>query len=89
MQENVVLTNKNNDYRGYSLFKDVKNPVIRAWNRLNTIYNIKEQHGSVLARRYAEQLGKSELISVYLLIASVDSKGYEQTRRDVFRYEVQ
>lgn len=83
MQKNAVQTN--NNYKGYSMFNEVVNPVIKAWNRLNTIYNIKEQHGSVLARRYAEQLSKPDLTSVYLLIASVDAKGYEQTRRDIYR----
>lgn len=74
-----------NDYRGYSNFNEVVNPTLQAWNRVNTIYNIKEQHGSVLAHRYAEQFKRSALLSIYAILSLVQLKGYEEARREVFR----
>lgn len=77
-----------NDYKGYSLFNDVMNPVIRAWNRANTVFNIKEQHGSVLATRYAKNFDRNSLLAIFTVFTSIDKRGYEQTRRDIYRNTV-
>lgn len=77
-----------NDFHGYSMFNDVLNPSIRTWNRVNTIYNIKEQHGSVLSSRYAQKLGKTALVQIYALMLGIKEKGYEEVRREIFRKSV-
>lgn len=83
------MTNDNeNEFHGYSLFKDVDNPSIRAWNRSNTIYNIKERHGNAVATKYAAKFGKNDLFAVYTIMALVAKEGYENIRREIFRGEV-
>lgn len=77
-----------NDYRGYNLFKDVSNPTLRAWNRLNTIFNIKEEHGNAVAVGYSKQLSKEDNASIFLMANYVTAKGYENVRREIFREEV-
>lgn len=74
-----------NEYRGYNLFKHIRNPNLRAWNRLNTIYNIKERHGDVVSVKYAEHIKEKDLKRVYYLAAKVETEGYENVRRGFIR----
>jgi len=74
-----------NNFKGYSSFTEVKNPVLRAWNRLNTIYNMKEQGGNGLALRYAKQFNKAETLQIYVMGLEVKNKGYENVRREICR----
>lgn len=79
------MTEVANEFMGYSLFEDILNPSIRAWNRVNTIYNIKERHGNVVASRYAAKFNKNDLFAVYTIMAIIKKNGYENVRREVFR----
>ncbi len=83
-----MTTNNDNEFFGFSLFNDVLNPSIRAWNRANTIYNIKERHGNSVATKYVKLLPKSEQLSVYTVMVLVAKEGYENIRREIFRNEV-
>lgn len=80
--------NTPNEYRGYNLFNDVANSTIRTWNRLNTIFNIKEEHGNAIAVGYTKQLSKEDGASILLMANYVTAKGYENTRREIFKKEV-
>lgn len=87
----MILTTKNNEeqvaneFMGYSLFEHILNPSIKAWNRANTIYNIKERHGTVVASRYVSKLHKLDMLAVYTIMATVERDGYENVRRQIFR----
>lgn len=83
-----MTNNEPTEFHGYSLFKDILNPSIRAWNRANVIYTIKERHGNVVATRYAEHFPKTELTSIYAIMALVAKEGYENIRREVFKEHV-
>lgn len=81
------ITTKN-EYRGYNLFNDVGSSAIRAWNRLNTLFNIKEEHGNAIAVGYAQQLSKEDNATILMLANYVTAKGYETTRREIFKEEI-
>lgn len=74
-----------NEYQGYSLFHHVKNPVLRAWNRLNTIYNIKEMFGNSLAVNYTKQFKHKHKIELLKLHERVKKEGYCNVRRSIIR----
>lgn len=73
------------EFNGYSLFTDVINPTIRAWNRANTVYNIKERHGDKVASNYVEKLERNEQLAVFSTMITVSREGYENVRRSIFR----
>ena len=81
--EGVVETP--NEFMGYSLFEDILNPTIRAWNRANTVYNIKERHGNVVASRYVSKFDKLSAFAIYSIMATVEKDGYETVRRVIFK----
>lgn len=85
MKKNNEFNAKSDEYRGYSNFNNTLNHTLQAWNRVNTIFNIKEQHGNVLASRYSQQFEKKALLSIHAIISLIKLKGYEQARREVFR----
>ena len=76
------------EFMGYPLFENVRNPVLRSYNRANIYINIKERHGSVPAERYLKKLDRNELLSVYTMMKRIHTDGYEQTRRNVMREEI-
>lgn len=82
------MTNKRPaDFKGYSFFDEIKSPIVKAWNRLNTIYNMKEQGGNGLAIKYSELFDKFERIQILTLAVAVERDGYENVRRTIMREE--
>lgn len=69
----------------YPLFRDIKNPKLRAWNRLNIIYNMKEQLGSASSRNYVKQFNKRDKFDILDLGSRVVREGYEDVRRSIIR----
>lgn len=85
MTEQAITTTTENEFMGYSLFDDVLNPSVRAWNRANTVYNIKERHGSVVATKYVSKFDKLAQFAIFTVMTTVESKGYENVRRTIFK----
>lgn len=79
------MTNEPTEFSGYSLFTEILSPTIRAWNRANIIYNIKERHGNAVATKYVEHFSKDEMTAVYSVMLTVAAEGYENVRRTIFR----
>lgn len=69
----------------YPTFNDVEDPTLRAWNRLNIIFNIKEHLGNVVATRYTKQFNNKEKAGILALAAGVSARGYENIRREIIR----
>lgn len=74
-----------NEFHGYSLFHHVKNATLRTWNRLNTIYNMKEMFGNGLAVNYTKQLKHTHRIDLLKLHDRVKKEGYANVRRSIIR----
>lgn len=81
MNDNLPYT----EFHGYSLFTDVINPTVRAWNRANTVYNIKERHGDKVASKYVAKFPQFEQAAIYTTMITVAKDGYENVRRSIFR----
>lgn len=79
---------KMNEYKGYDLFNDVGDFVLRTWNRYNTILNIKEEHGNALAIKYAGHLDKQEQFAILTIGRTVSARGYENVRRELFKEHI-
>lgn len=74
----------NNTFNGYGNFKDIKNSTLRNWNRVNTYYNIRENHGTVVSTRYLEQF-RGDIKTLARMFLDIKNIGYEQVRRDIMK----
>lgn len=74
-----------NDYRGYSLFRDVDNPTLRAWNRCAVLFNIEEDLGEGSSAGYAATLTDAERMAVITMFVHIKEVGYENAKREVFK----
>lgn len=77
-----------NEFHGYDLFNGVLNPTLKSWNRLNTYFNIKEERGSVVAKRYLEKFSKADLTPIFIQVHSIKERGYEAVRREIMRKDL-
>ena len=73
------------EYNGLPLFNNVRDKQLRAWNRLNIIFNIKEMLNNTLAKEYTEQFKGPDLVEIGRMAIRVRNKGYENTRREIMR----
>ena len=55
-----------NEYLGYSLFKDVENPTLRARNRFVVSQNIKEEFGFAVSQKYLKKFILHKLKIFYI-----------------------
>lgn len=86
MTTDNVISLYPDEFNGYPNYADILNPTLRAWNRLNTVFNIKEiLHNNSMAVKYVAQFPKHEQIAIALLAAKVSKDGYENTRRELVR----
>lgn len=73
------------NFNGYSLFTEVRNPVIRAYNRANTYLNIKDRHGIEVGKKYLKKFDRNGQLGIYSIMHRIFIDGYEQTRRNIMR----
>jgi hypothetical protein len=71
----------------YPTFDDISDPKLRAWNRLNVIFNLKENVHNNASTDYAKQFDKEGKFQIILLSSYIVKHGYENTRREIFREE--
>lgn len=71
----------------YPSFKEITDPKLRAWNRLNVIFNIKEAVHNAAATEYAKQFSKEDKFMIVLLSAKIVKEGYENVRREFLKKE--
>lgn len=73
------------NFNGYSLFNDVRNPILRSYNRANTYLNIKDRHGIEVGRRYLKRFDRNAQLGILSMMKRIFTDGYEQTRRNIMR----
>lgn len=71
------------DYAGFTLFKDIDNKILQAYNRYIMTKNINEMHGSVLADRYAANFSEGELVKIITVAKYIDKYGEEEVKKMV------
>lgn len=73
------------EYNGLPLFNNVLNKELRAWNRLNIIFNVKEMLNNDRAQEYATQFKGPDLVEIGKMAIRIKRNGYENTRREIMR----
>ena len=80
------MTEVAGEFQGFSLHEDTLNPVLRAWNQLNTIYNIKEiLRNNSVAVNYTKKLSRIDQLGLVKMAMTVSKNGYENTRRTIMK----
>lgn len=72
-----------NKYKGQSLFNEVEDLKLRAWNRCAVFFNIFADQGKVPAQMYAAQFTDEEKAQLIAMFNLVKMQGYETTRKAV------
>ena len=80
-QKNVVQ--EENKFMGYSLFKDVTDPILRAYNRSCVIKNIKDTVGHNTAVNYINQFSKEDKLKISIILVSVLEHGWEAVGKEI------
>jgi len=75
----------NNNYKGYSLFNDIEDNTLKAYNRAVTMFNINNKFNENMVRGYAEQLSDSDRNKVYAMLQYIKVKGAEVVKRELNR----
>lgn len=70
----------NNDFMGYSLFRDVTPAAVAAFNRTITARNIMEDHGKVMSTKYMETFNEAERLSIGLMSVAISQMGEDKVR---------
>lgn len=74
------------EFKGYSTFDEIKNPVLRTWNRMNIIFNMKESFkDNNMVTRYMQKFSREDQLAIGFLAIKIKKNGYENTRREIIR----
>lgn len=74
------MTNK---YKGQSLFKEVENKDLRAWNRTSVFFNLYGAQGKEAAQGYVMQFDVQEREEIMSIFQRVKTDGYNVTRNAI------
>lgn len=67
-----------------NLFRHVDCPVLRAWNRAATMFNIQERGGvEGELEDYINKIPHNERQDVFILLMDVKQRGYDTVRREI------
>lgn len=72
---------QNNNYKGYSLFVDVKDNRLRAFNRLQAMTNINELLGAHAAEDYVKQVPEVDRIDLAVMAKWIGEAGLPSVQR--------
>ncbi len=70
----------------YSLFNEINNPALRAWNRMEMALSISEDLSDGMAEAYLNRLDENEQMQVFVLASAIKARGdKESVKRDVLK----
>ena len=72
-----------NNYKGYSLFKDVKDVKLRTWNRCATAFNINASNKGD-SEGYLACLDSLCKRQVLAMLKYINTIGYDNARKNIF-----
>lgn len=74
-----------NDYKGYSLFNDVKNQKIQDWNRYMVFFNVIRDKGVDEGKKYLGHFDKNAVLRVTALHKRiVAGETLQQLRKELY-----
>lgn len=80
-----MSNNSETHYKELSLFTNIKSPGHRAWNRLMTVANLKDQDRANDAVGYIEKLPDVDQAAMALMAQKIAKKGLETVRAELNR----
>lgn len=72
-------------FKGQSLFNEVQNPELQAWNRCSVFFNMFGDQGKVPAQMYVAQFSEDDRKAILAMFDRVKREGYNETRAAVLR----
>lgn len=73
------------NYQGFSLFNDVKNPMIRAWNRNQTSLNVIKKGGMPMFKEYIKNFPQEDLAAIINIRKDIRTRGYTTVHKEIKR----
>lgn len=85
----MILANDNDnlntdEHKGYSLFSDVENKTLRAYNQYNILSNMHENKLDALGTEYINALPLEDRYRLMMMVQYIKLKGLEETKREIF-----
>lgn len=74
-----------NTYKGYDLFNNLEDDLLKAWNRANVVANINQALGPDEAENYANHFDLVEKMKVEILLLMVSLNGKEEVQKRVMK----
>lgn len=68
-------------YRNRKTFHEVEDPKLRAWNRVNIMFNLDEEMSSNQATLYLEQFNDKDRAVIMATLVAIKQQGYNEVRR--------
>ncbi len=72
-----------NEYKGYPLFNDVSDDLLRAWNRMRIAANIMQDVGDDNSKEYLENFNDTDLMQIELLALMASIHGEEEIQKQI------
>lgn len=80
------MTTSYDEFKGYPTFDEIRNPILRNWNRINVIFNMKEMFkNNDMVSRYMKKFNHDDQIAIGRLAIKIKKTGYENVRREIIR----
>lgn len=68
------------NYKGASLFNDVENKKLQAWNRVATLFNLTSEYGEQEGSNYSAHFSDEDKEAMKATLRLVKEVGYTQAR---------
>ena len=72
-----------NEYNGYSLFTEIENKTLQAFNRCAVMFNIMEHNGMAMAEDYALQISEEDRSIMFAMFVYIKERGLERTKSEM------
>jgi hypothetical protein len=74
---------KNNNYKGYSLFHDIEDAALRTWNRCVVMLNINKDLGENFVKGYGECMSPVERMQMMAMYQYIAVKGTDAVLAEI------
>lgn len=71
------------EFKGYSLFVEIEEPMLKAYNQWTVLNNMRENKLFQLMEDYINKLKNSDKIGLMVIAEYITAKGLEETKREL------
>lgn len=72
-----------NEFKGYSLFSEIENKMLRAYNQWNVMSNLVQNKLTDIADGYLAALPDEDRVGLSIITTYIKMKGLEETKREI------